>query len=52
MDPRGRMEFIGDLQSKVMRGYEKLTGTDLGFGAAIKPAEENKKISGKGFGEE
>ena len=52
MDPRGRMEFIGDLQSKVMRGYEKLTGTDLGFGAAIKPAEDNKKISGKGFGEE
>ncbi len=52
MDPRGRMEFIGDLQSKVMRGYEKLTGTDLGFGAAIKPAEENKKISGQGFGEE
>ena len=52
MDPRGRMEFIGDLQSKVMRGYEKLTGTDLGYGAAIKPAEENKKISGKGFGEE
>lgn len=52
MDPRGRMEFIGDLQSKVMRGYEKLTGTDLGFGAAIKPAEEKKKISGQGFGEE
>ena len=52
MDPRGRMEFIGDLQSKVMRGYEKLTGTDLGYGAAIKPAEENKKISGQGFGEE
>ena len=52
MDPRGRMEFIGDLQSKVMKGYEKLTGTDLGYGAAIKPAEENKKISGQGFGEE
>jgi len=52
MDPRGRMEFIGDLQSKVMRGYEKLTGTDLGYGAAIKPTEENKKISGQGFGEE
>jgi len=38
LDPRGRMEFINDLQSKVMRGYEKLTGTDLGYGAAIKPA--------------
>ena len=52
LDPRGRMEFIGDLQSKVMRGYEKLTGTDLGYGAAIKPAEENKYISGQGFKEE
>ena len=52
MDPRGRMEFIGDLQSKVMKGYEKLTGTDLGYGAAIKPAEEKKSISGQGFKEE
>jgi glycosyltransferase involved in cell wall biosynthesis len=52
LDPRGRMEFIGDLQAKVMKGYEKLTGTDLGYGAAIKPAEENKKISGQGFVEE
>jgi len=49
MDQRGRMEFIGDLQSKVLKGYEKLTGTDLGYGAAIKPAEENKKIFGQGF---
>jgi hypothetical protein len=46
MEPQGRMEFINDLQSKVMRGYEKITGTDLGYGAAIKPAEEQKKISG------
>jgi len=45
LDPRGRMEFIGDLQAKVMKGYEKLTGTDLGYGAAIKPAEEQKKIA-------
>lgn len=52
MDPRGRMEFIGDLQSKVMKGYEKLTGTDLGYGAAIKPSEEKKSISGQGFKEE
>ena len=52
LNPQGRMEFIDDLQSKVMRGYEKLTGTDLGYGAALKPAEEKKKISGQGFKEE
>jgi len=46
LDPHGRMEFINDLQAKVMKGYEKLTGTDLGYGAAIKAAEERKKISG------
>ena len=52
LDPQGRMEFINDLQGKVMKGYEELTGTDLGYGAAIKPAEEKKKISGQGFKEE
>jgi hypothetical protein len=46
LDPHGRMEFINDLQSKVMKGYEKITGADLGYGAAIKAAEERKKISG------
>lgn len=46
LEPQGRMEFINDLQAKVMRGYEKITGADLGYGAAIKPAEEQKKISG------
>lgn len=47
LDQQGRTEFINDLQSKVMKGYEKITGTDLGYGAAlIKPAEERKKISG------
>lgn len=46
LDPHGRMEFINDLQSKVMRGYEKITGTDLGYGAAIKPGVENKQIEG------
>ena len=45
LEPQGRMEFINDLQGKVMRGYEKITGTDLGYGAAIKPVEEQKKIS-------
>tara|TARA_B100001939_G_scaffold3706_1_gene3506 strand:+ start:1757 stop:2608 length:852 start_codon:yes stop_codon:yes gene_type:complete len=46
LESQGRMEFINDLQSKVMKGYEKITGTDLGYGAAIKPAEEQKNISG------
>jgi len=46
LDPRGRMEFINDLQSKVLRGYEKITGADLGYGAAIKPAAEQKQIEG------
>lgn len=46
LEPQGRMEFINDLQSKVMKGYEKLTGTDLGYGTAIKAAEQRKKISG------
>ena len=46
LDPQGRMEFINDLQGKVMKGYEKLTGVDLGYGTAIKAAEERKKISG------
>jgi hypothetical protein len=46
LDSRGRMEFINDLQSKVMRGYEKITGTDLGYGAAIKPAATQTQIEG------
>ena len=46
LDQQGRMEFINDLQSKVMRGYEKITGTDLGYGAAIQPTKEQNKISG------
>ncbi len=44
LDPQGRMEFINDLQSKVMRGYEKITGADLGYGAAIQPGQENKQL--------
>lgn len=46
LDPRGRLEFINDLQTKVMKGYEKLTGTDLGYGAAIKPAATQNQIEG------
>jgi len=52
----GKDEFVRDLQNKVLRGYEKLSGKNLG---AIKPAEEKKQIegdkkgyytSGEGFG--
>lgn len=46
LDPRGRLEFINDLQSKVLRGYEKITGTDLGYGAVIKPAVTQTQIEG------
>lgn len=46
LDPRGRQEFISDLQKKVMKGYEKISGTDLGYGAAIQSGVENKQIEG------
>ena len=41
LDPRGRQEFIQDLQKKVLTGYGKLTGQDLGQGS-LKPVEEKK----------
>jgi len=54
LDPRGRQEFIQDLQKKVLTGYEQLTGQDLGQGS-LKPVEEKKQIggtySGQGFGQ-
>ena len=49
LDPQGRLEFINDLQGKVLKGYEKLTGTDLGYGAAspkIQPGQDRKQIAG------
>ena len=51
-----------DLQKKVLGGYEKITGKDLGYGNALKGKEEDKKIeaskeepkggyyTGEGFG--
>lgn len=51
LDPRGRLEFINDLQTKVMKGYEKITGTDLGYGAAIKPGAEQRQIEGNNTAE-
>jgi glycosyltransferase involved in cell wall biosynthesis len=49
LDPQGRLEFINDLQGKVLKGYEKLTGTDLGYGTAspkIQPGQDKKQITG------
>jgi hypothetical protein len=46
LDSQGRQEFIADLQGKVMKGYEKISGKDLGYGASISPAVENKQIEG------
>ncbi len=43
----GRDEFVRDLQKKVLGGYEKITGKDLGYGNALKGKEESKKIEGK-----
>jgi len=48
----GRMEFIEDLQSKVVKGYEKLTGSDLGYKSALNSSKTVNKIEGKGFAEE
>jgi len=49
LDQQGRSEFINDLQSKVLKGYEKITGTDLGYGnasATIQPGKDKKQITG------
>ena len=40
----GKDEFVKDLQNKVLRGYEKISGKDLGTGA-LKAATERKQIS-------
>lgn len=43
LDPQGRQEFIQDLQNKVLKGYEKISGKDLGQGT-LKPSEEKKQL--------
>jgi len=43
LDPAGKEEFVNDLQNKVLRGYEKISGKDLGTGA-LKAATERKQI--------
>ena len=44
LSPQGKDEFVTDLQNKVLRGYEKISGQDLGTGA-LKAATERKQIS-------
>jgi len=51
MNPQSRMEFIQDLQKKVLRGYETLSGVDLGQGV-LKAAEPEKKQIGGYFNEQ
>ena len=46
LSPQGKDEFVNDLQKKVLRGYEKLSGKDLGTGA-LKAATERKQIEGE-----
>ena len=50
LDPAGKEEFVNDLQNKVLRGYEKISGKDLGTGA-LKAATERQQIEGdkKGY---
>ena len=57
LSQEGRLEFIADLQSKVLKGYEKISGKDMGQGT-LKAAEEQKQLgqsyfnAGQGFKEE
>ena len=46
LSPQGKDEFVNDLQKKVLRGYEKLSGQDLGTGA-LRAATERKQIEGE-----
>ena len=39
----GKSQFMNDLQNKILRGYENITGESVG---AIPPAEDVKQISG------
>lgn len=41
--PEGKAQFMNDLQNKILRGYENITGESVG---AIPPAEDVKQISG------
>ena len=42
-----RMEFLQDLQKKVMQGYEDVMGIDLGAGNYLPPDERKKMVESK-----
>jgi hypothetical protein len=44
LDPQGRMEFLNDLQRKVLQGIQEVTGENLGLLKGN--AEEQKKLEG------
>lgn len=44
----GKMEFLSDLQKKVLEGVEETTGFDFGFNRLKGDTEERKKIEGEG----
>ena len=43
--PQGQMDFLNDLQNKVLTGIQEVTGKDLGMIAGA-PEQEQKKIEG------
>jgi hypothetical protein len=45
--PESRMEFLQDLQKRVIRGYEDVMGVDLGAGNYLPPEERKKMIEQK-----
>jgi len=45
--PESRIEFLKDLQNKVMQGYEDVMGVDLGAGNYLPPEERKKMVEAK-----
>ena len=43
--PQGKMDFLNDLQKKVLTGIQEVTGENLGM-IAGSPEEEQKKLQG------
>ena len=43
--PQGKMDFLNDLQKKVLTGIQEVTGQDLGM-ITGSPEEEQKKLQG------
>lgn len=44
--PQGKMEFLNDLQKKVLLGIQDVTGEDLGLGLISGKNEQQKKLLG------